>query len=57
MNGLDKAGSTPLHWAARGGHTGMHETLMTIVIIENYVNTDRAQKIENSTEKCCQNVF
>lgn len=28
MNGLDKAGSTPLHWAAHGGHIACLETLL-----------------------------
>ncbi len=28
MNGLDKAGSTPLHWAAHGGHVECLQTLL-----------------------------
>ncbi|PVD19643.1 hypothetical protein C0Q70_20133 [Pomacea canaliculata] len=28
VNGLDKAGSTPLHWAAHGGHIACLETLL-----------------------------
>lgn len=28
VNGLDKAGSTPLHWAARGGHMDCVERLL-----------------------------
>ena len=30
MNGLDKAGSTPLHWAAHGGHVDCMETLLAV---------------------------
>ena len=30
VNGLDKAGSTPLHWAAQGGHTGVCEAVCII---------------------------
>ena len=29
MNGLDKAGSTPLHWAAHGGHMDCLQVLLT----------------------------
>lgn len=30
VNGLDKAGSTPLHWAAHGGHTECLRTLLAV---------------------------
>ncbi|KAI0216596.1 Osteoclast-stimulating factor 1 [Lamellibrachia satsuma] len=30
VNGLDKAGSTPLHWAAHGGHMECMEMLLTV---------------------------
>ncbi|XP_055892076.1 osteoclast-stimulating factor 1-like [Biomphalaria glabrata] len=30
VNGLDKAGSTPLHWAAHGGHIPCLQTLLSI---------------------------
>lgn len=29
VNGLDKAGSTPLHWAAHGGHVTCVEALLS----------------------------
>lgn len=32
VNGLDKAGSTPLHWAAHGGHL---ECLQRLLIVDN----------------------
>jgi ankyrin repeat protein len=32
VNGLDKAGSTPLHWAAHGGHS---ECLQSLLAIKN----------------------
>lgn len=30
VNGLDKAGSTPLHWAAHGGHVDCVKTLLDV---------------------------
>ena len=30
MNGFDKAGSTPLHWAAHGGHVECARLLMEV---------------------------
>ena len=30
MNSLDKAGSTPLHWAAHGGHIECMKALMEV---------------------------
>jgi len=30
VNGLDKAGSTPLHWAAHGGHTDCVQRLLSV---------------------------
>eukprot|EP00037_Helgoeca_nana_P032195 m.412640 g.412640 ORF g.412640 m.412640 type:complete len:217 (+) comp28902_c0_seq1:83-733(+) len=30
VNGLDKAGSTPLHWASRGGHTECVAALLSV---------------------------
>jgi len=30
VNGLDKAGSTPVYWAAHGGHTNCLQTLLTV---------------------------
>ncbi len=32
MNGLDKSGSTPLHWAAHGGHT---ECVVSLLAVQN----------------------
>ncbi|XP_013405121.1 osteoclast-stimulating factor 1-like [Lingula anatina] len=34
VNGLDKAGSTPLHWAAHGGHIDCLETLLKVPNVE-----------------------
>ncbi|GAB1606713.1 osteoclast-stimulating factor 1-like [Argonauta hians] len=34
VNSLDKAGSTPLHWAAHGGHTDCMEALFHVSNIE-----------------------
>lgn len=35
MNGLDKAGSTPLHWAAQGGHTGKSNRMALLIGVVN----------------------
>ena len=34
VNGLDKAGNTPLYWAAHGGHIACMEELLKISNIE-----------------------
>jgi len=30
VNGLDKAGSTPLHWASHGGHVDCARRLLSV---------------------------
>ena len=34
MNGLDKAGSTALHWAAHGGHVECLTVLLAVPNVE-----------------------
>ena len=56
MNSLDKAGSTPIHWAAHGGHIDCMKALMEVPKCEINVqvcvclavwNKALAQKIVN----------
>ena len=40
MNSLDKAGSTPIHWAAHGGHIEVMKALLAISNCEFNVQVD-----------------
>ena len=45
MNGLDKAGSTPLHWAAHGGHVESMELLLAVANCEINVQVSSIPRV------------
>jgi len=46
VNSLDKAGSTPLHWAAHGGHVECIKALLAVPNCEVSVQV-RAKRLSN----------